>query len=235
MPPVTPAYQRIKAAILANIHSGVWTAGTAIPTEMTLTQEFGVSRMTVNRALKELTDERVLERRQGSGTFVAQAKFSHTFVEIRNIAKDIIDSGQAYRAEVLDKKTFDFKELNSEIATIFYDKPSQVHLIKLIHFADNAPLQLEERWVSADLLPDFLNEDFTQINTSDYLIQKIPLESGHYQILARLADEKTANALQIKPFDAVLELQRTTISQGKIVTFVRMCHAGERYRFLGEL
>ena len=89
MTKAVPAYQRIKSAILDNIHSGKWQAGEAISTEMALAKEFGVSRMTVNRALKELSQERVLERRQGSGTFVAQQQFNHTFVEVRNIAQDL--------------------------------------------------------------------------------------------------------------------------------------------------
>lgn len=233
--PKTPAYQRIKDSILANIHSGEWTAGSAIPTEMELTQAFGVSRMTVNRALKELTDERVLERRQGSGTFVAQAKFNHTFVEIRNIAEDIKGAGKRYKAVVLDKKTFDFKDLEKDIASRFSDKPKAVHFVAIVHFSDDTPLQVEERWVSADLLPHFIEENFERINTSDYLIKKIPLESGHYQILARLADDALADSLQIKAGQAVLVLERTTLSQGKVVTFVKMSHAGESYAFGGNL
>ncbi len=77
MSKVIPAYQQIKEAILDNIHSGLWQAGQAIPPELTLAEQFGVSRMTVNRALKELSEERVLERRQGSGTFVAQQHFTN--------------------------------------------------------------------------------------------------------------------------------------------------------------
>ena len=85
----TPRYLQIKQMILQKIHEGEWQAGEAIAPELTLAQQFGVSRMTVNRALKELSEENVLERRQGSGTFVTQRHFSHTFVEIRNIAHDI--------------------------------------------------------------------------------------------------------------------------------------------------
>ena len=56
MSKVIPAYQQIKEAILDNIHSGLWQAGQAIPPELTLAEQFGVSRMTVNRALKELSE-----------------------------------------------------------------------------------------------------------------------------------------------------------------------------------
>lgn len=87
--PKIPAYQRIKSTILTKIHTGQWAVGSAIPTEMALSREFDVARMTVNRALKELTDEQVLERRQGSGTFVAQQRFNQTFITVRNIAHDI--------------------------------------------------------------------------------------------------------------------------------------------------
>ena len=99
-----PAYQRIKNAILDNIHSGKWQAGEAISTEMALAEEFDVSRMTVNRALKELSEERVLERRQGSGTFVAQQQFNHTFVEVRNIAQDLKSANRDYQAQVVSKR-----------------------------------------------------------------------------------------------------------------------------------
>ncbi len=109
--PKQPAYLTIKHAILANIHAGIWQTGAAIPTEIALSEQFGVSRMTVNRALKELEAERVLERRQGSGTFVAQQQFNHTFVEVRNIAEDIKASHRHYHASVHLLRTISPKQL----------------------------------------------------------------------------------------------------------------------------
>ena len=114
-----PAYQRIKNAILDNIHSGKWQAGSAISTEMALATEFGVSRMTVNRALKELSEERVLERRQGSGTFVAQQKFNHTFVEVRNIAEDLKSANRDYEAKVVSKRAVTASLLDDELRRKF--------------------------------------------------------------------------------------------------------------------
>ena len=67
-----PAYKRIKEHIENLIRSGRLKVGDAIPPESALTEQFKVSRMTANRALRELTDEGVLVRVQGSGTFVAQ-------------------------------------------------------------------------------------------------------------------------------------------------------------------
>lgn len=231
--PKSPAYQRIKSAILTSIHQGKWVVGQAIPTEMALAEQFGVSRMTVNRALKELTDEQVLVRVQGSGTFVAQKQFHHTFIEIRNIAKDITSSGRAYRAQVLCNQTLSFEELPTFVAHIFYKQPQNVHWVKIVHFADNIPLQLEERWVSANLVPDFNKQNFSQISTSEYLLATVALESGHYQIKAEI-NPNSASILGVPPSEALLVLERTTFAYAKVVTFVKMSHIGS-YAFLGSL
>src|SRR3954463_1362799 len=81
----TPIFQRIKDYLLAEIAAGTWKEGDVIPSEQALVKQFGVSRMTVNRAVRELTAEQVLTRRQGSGTYVAQQKYQATLLEIKSI------------------------------------------------------------------------------------------------------------------------------------------------------
>ena len=245
-----PAYQRIKNAILDNIHSGKWQAGNAISTEMALAEEFGVSRMTVNRALKELSEERVLERRQGSGTFVAQQQFNHTFVEVRNIAQDLKSANRDYQAHVVSKRAITASMLDDEMCGKFdldtavvssdseYTHSNEIAVlyeVKIVHFADGQPIQFEERWVDAKKVPQFLEQDFSVVNTSDYLIAKSPLERGSYTIRAVAAPDEIANALQVAPQSPTLVLRRQTYSAGRVLTFVKMWHAGDRYQFTGEL
>ncbi len=233
-----PAYLTIKHAILANIHAGIWQTGAAIPTEIALSEQFGVSRMTVNRALKELEAERVLERRQGSGTFVAQQQFNHTFVEVRNIAEDIKASHRHYHASVHLLRTISPKQLPVAVYQRFLGAqkvPDTLFEIKIIHHANHIPLQYEERWVNANLVPDFIHQDFNQINTSDYLITHLPLETGDYTVSAINAPDEVAKALNIPSKDATLLLSRRTLSQGQVATVVHMWHAGSRYQFSGVL
>jgi len=253
-----PAYQQIKNAILDNIHSGKWQAGKAISTEMALAEEFGVSRMTVNRALKELSEERVLERRQGSGTFVTQQQFNHTFVEVRNIAQDLKSANRDYQAQVVSKrgitatmlndglrrkfglekvaKTSELKSATDINASENIDSEAAVlYEVKIIHFADGQPIQFEERWVDALKVPKFIEQDFSVVNTSDYLIAKSPLERGSYTIRALAAPDEIAALLKISPQSPTLVLCRQTYSAGQVLTFVKMWHAGERYQFAGEL
>lgn len=230
----TPAYLAIKNAILTKIHAGDWGVGTAIPTEMALTHEFGVSRMTVNRALKELTDEKVLERRQGSGTFVAQQKFNHTFVEIRNIAHDILAHNQSYHAQVLTKAVIGHDELPLSAQAVFCQDQT-LFQVDIVHFGDGTPLQFERRFVDLDIIPAFEHQDFHKVNTSDYLISQVPLVRGRYFIEAKPCPIDIAHALSCKTDAPALLLSRYTYSGDKVVTFVQMWHDGENFVFNGEL
>ncbi len=231
----TPAYQQIKQHILHAIHSGQWRTGAAIPTEMRLAEQFSVSRMTVNRALKELTEEKVLQRRQGSGTFVAQQQFNHTFVEVRNIADDIRQTGKTYRAEVIGKKYGELSTLPADMQPLFQQTPKLFQL-GVIHYGDDMPIQYEKRWVDAELVPEFSRQDFTQVNASDYLIHNIPLVKGHYSVQAIHPTGDIADKLNMTRTQAALLLTRYTYSSdNRIVTYVQMWHNGDSFQFSGEL
>ena len=66
-----PLYLQVKRHILDNIGSGKWATSARVPSENDIVKSFGVSRMTANRALRELRDEGVLVRIAGVGSFVA--------------------------------------------------------------------------------------------------------------------------------------------------------------------
>lgn len=66
-----PIYKEIKQALMRRLASGDWKPGEAIPSEARLGQEFGVAIGTIRKAVDELSDENILIRQQGRGTFVA--------------------------------------------------------------------------------------------------------------------------------------------------------------------
>ena len=84
-----PLYQQVKTYIEARIASGQWPPEMKIPSENELVASLGVSRMTVNRALRELAALGHLVRVQGVGTFVATPKPQSALLEIRSIADEI--------------------------------------------------------------------------------------------------------------------------------------------------
>lgn len=227
-----PAYERIKRHVLANIHGGVWREGDAIPTEEALAREFGVSRMTVNRALRELSDERVVERVQGSGTFVAQQKYQATLVEIRNIADEIASRGHTHRSELhLLERT----RAGEVLARRFQVKPGEPLFHSLVvHFENDLPIQAEDRHVNPRIAPDYLAQDFGSQTPNAYLMRVAPLQGVSFEIEACVAPPAIGELLQMAAGEPCLVLHRQTHSQGQVASVVAMWHPASRYRFTGR-
>ncbi len=79
-----PLYLKVKEHILANIASGAWPPGARVPSEHELVQQFSISRMTANRALKELSSDGWLNRIAGVGTFVSEPRARASLVELKD-------------------------------------------------------------------------------------------------------------------------------------------------------
>ena len=100
----TPRYVVIKQSISDAVRDGRLQPGDRVPSEAELVQQFDVSRMTANRALRELQAAGVVVRRAGSGSFIAEPRPIGQMIEIRNIAEEIRERGHAYRARVIQNR-----------------------------------------------------------------------------------------------------------------------------------
>ena len=87
--PALALYEQVKDFIVRRIQDGSWRAGDRLPSESELVAQFGISRMTVNRALRELTEQGRIERVAGVGSFVAEDKPQSTLLQIANLASEI--------------------------------------------------------------------------------------------------------------------------------------------------
>ncbi|MDO8652361.1 MAG: histidine utilization repressor [Undibacterium sp.] len=227
-----PIYQRIKDYLLKEIQSGTWKEGEAIPSEAMLAEQFGVSRMTVNRAVRELTTEQILNRIQGSGTYVAQHKYQATLVEIKSIAEEIRSRGHVHRSELHQLNVVAANEL---MATQFQvDLAYPLFHSIIVHFENDVAIQVEDRWVNSALAPDYLTQNFSAITPNEYLVAVAPLQGVDYRIEAVLPPKAIADMLHISSKEACLVLHRKTLSQGQIATIVTMWHPGNRYQFAGS-
>lgn len=227
-----PAYERIKRHVLARIHDGTWKEGDAIPGEEALAREFGVSRMTVNRAIRELGDEQIVERVQGSGTFVAQQKYKATLVEIRNIADEIAARGHRHRSEL---HRLERTKAGEALARQFGLKAGAplFHSV-VVHFENGLPIQIEDRHVNPAVAPDYLTQDFTSQTPNAYLMRVAPLQRVSFEIEACVAPAEVAELLHIGRGEPCLVLHRQTHSQGKVASVAVMWHPAARYRFTGH-
>ncbi len=227
-----PAYQAIKDHILARIDSGEWGEGSLIPSENELARQFNVARMTVNRALRELTDAQVLTRTKGAGTYVAPPKYQSTLVEIRSIAEEIRARGHQHSSIVL------LLERMTASATLATEMQlaagSEVFHSCLLHLENDQPVQYEERWVNPALAPDYLAQDFTASTPNEYLVRVAPLQRVEYRIEATVPSASISQDLDMSLGEPALLLHRRTWSQGAVASVANLWHPGNRYQFTGH-
>jgi len=227
-----PAFQQIKDYLIAQIHNGAWKEGDAIPSEAVLAKQFGVSRMTVNRAVRELSSEQLLTRVQGSGTFVAQQKYQATLVAIKSIAEEVRARGHIHHSEL---HLLERGKPSAQLLQQFKLAAGQIlfHSV-IVHFENRIPIQVEDRWVNSRLAPDYLQQNFSSITPNEYLMDAAPLQEVHYRIEAVTAPARIADMLEISATLPCLVLHRETISQGQVASIATMWHPGNRYQFAGQ-
>ncbi|MTC47522.1 histidine utilization repressor [Providencia sp. wls1922] len=227
-----PLYLQVKQSIIEKIQAGEWQANDRVPSEAELVVQFDCSRMTANRALRELTAEGLLVRLQGVGTFVAEPKGQSALFEIHSIEDEILARNHQYSCKInkLEKVSASVtlaKELNISPETPVY------HSV-IVHLENDIPVQIEDRFVNALAALDYLEQDFLTITPHDYLSRVAPLTQGEHIVEAVEADDRSARLLQVHVGASCLQITRRTWSQSHIVTSTKLLFPGHRYKLKGS-
>lgn len=220
-------YEQIKAYLRDGIEAGLWQPGEKIPSEFEIMERMGASRMTVHRALRELSAEGMLLRVQGAGSFVQPPAPRSPLLEIHDIAEDITRRGHQHRAEVL---ALDARPARADIAAEFQLRTGQkLFYSETLHFENDAPVQLEERYISPTFAPDYLKQDFTLQTTNRYLQNIAPAVEVEHIIHAVMAMPRTQDLLRLEPHEPCLCLLRRTWTGLGPATRSLLTHPGQRY------
>ncbi len=229
----TAKYSEIKTHILTQIRSGQWQENHRVPSENQLAQEFAVSRMTARRALSELTDAGILTRTQGLGSFVASFKSQSSLLEIRNIADEVQERRSNYSCAAVVLESI---EALAPIAIALGVEPgTQVYHSVLVHYENDAPLQVEERFVNPMLVPEYLQQDFTVTTPHEYLTHVAPLTEARHTVEAITPNTQMCAWLNLYNEEPCLQVIRRTWSEHGIVSFARLVSPGSKYRLGGHL
>lgn len=227
-----PLYQQLKQWIIRQIDDGIWPAHHRLPSEAELVNQFGASRMTIHRALRELMAERILVRMQGVGTFVAERKGRSALFSINSIADEIRSRGHHHHSRVI---LLAQEPVTRELAVALQIQEGQgiFHSI-IVHHEDNVPVQLEDRYVNMQVIPHYLEQDFTKILPYDYLESQAPLTAGEHIVEAVLPLPMECELLALAATEPCLLIRRRTWSGSRSVTYARLLHPGSRHHLQGR-
>lgn len=221
-----PRYRVIKDGILARIRSGELKPGDKLESENEIGNRYGVSRLTAQRALRELVSEGLVRRVQGSGTFIAPPSPAFSLIEVRDLVEEIRARGGDPRSEVLiQRRCVPAPEV---LQLIEMEAGQDVFQTQIVQSMDGVPVALEERFARPDVYPDFLEQDFVGTTVFRYFASRSALGDIENVVHAILPDRRTSHLLDIAAGEPCLHLQRRNWWHGRVVTLTRITYAGQR-------
>lgn len=220
--PVEPktTFRDVKRKVLARIRSNVWAPGALLPSEVELAAEFGCARVTVNRAMRELSDEGVIERRRRAGTRVKISPVRQVRFQMPLVRVEIEATGATYRYACVSRKIV--KAPDWLRARLGLASGVKVMHLECMHYADGRPYQFEDRWINLETVPAAEDADFTINNPNEWLLNNIHFTEAEVRFSATSADEKLGRFLMTSPGSPMFTIDRTTWISGQPVTNVRL-------------
>ncbi|MBA8823517.1 GntR family transcriptional regulator [Saccharopolyspora lacisalsi] len=207
--------------------------GAALPSERSLAERFGVSRLTVREAIGQLVTEGLLVRVRGKGTFTARSRVDSS-LHLASFTEDIRLMGMVPETELLDRaeaapppETAEALKLAPERAAYWLFRQRK---------ADGVPMAVERSWYHPDHAPGLLDQDLTgSLYTLLTRTYGVVLEHGTQTVLADGADSGTARLLGVPPGSAVLVFRRISTARGEPVEDTTSWYRGDLYQVTMQL
>lgn len=225
----TMTWQSVQAEALRRIRSREWLPGARIPDEQDLARELGCARATVNRALRDLAEAGLLERRRKAGTHVALTPVRKATFEIPIVRQDVTERGQRHDYRLIARTVVAADAAAQRAMRL----PPGAPLLQVtaLHLADGAPFCLEDRLINPAAAPGVLDADLSTISANEWLVRHTSFSDGDIEFGAVAATPDLARALDCAPGAALFQMARATWAGATAITTVRLTYApGHRMR-----
>ena len=235
-----PLYYQLENVLREKITSGAFESGEQMPTESDLIKQYGVSRITVRQALQSLTDEGLIERQQGRGTFISNRKsrkkrFSGT-IHLTGSLDELIAMGMETPVKVLEMNRVEADQHEAELLEIKVGTP--LYRLKRLRLNDGKPFGL-----IINYLPDDIGSALTMAELSSGALLHtmetklgLNLDNAMQEIHAELADPYVAKLLDVRVGTALLSIERTVYTnENRPVEFVHTLYRSDLYGYSVKL
>ena len=224
-----PIYMKVYNRLKNQILSGSYPSGSFLPTESELEQIYQVSRTTIRKAVKMLSDEGFLSVRQGCGTMVMDTRTTQNYNQVTSVTESLKKRGY----EVTTASTMiDVIPATREIALdLQIPEETAVARIQRLQLADGNPVTLMENYVEYAKVPDIEKHQGHFVALYQFLEETygLTIDSTRDRISARSADFMEAQVLGIEPKDALLVIHRITYCQDHPVSIDHVRVIGTQY------
>ncbi|GAM66816.1 transcriptional regulator [Vibrio sp. JCM 19236] len=200
-----PRYLQIADTLIERISSGELPAGSMLPTEGELQQEFDVSRVTIRKAMQKLVEKDLLFRQRGSGTYVKAPKAQHNALQLSGFVEEVSAQGKTPSSKIITFELIECDELVAEKLEL--DLGEEVYSIRRLRLIDDEPEVLEHTFLPVALFPD-LSISAMRSSKYDYIekTKGLQIKLSRQSIKPQILDIATANELNIEVSQPVIRL-----------------------------
>ena len=223
-----PLFEEIKDFIKNQIEDKVYKNGDKIPTEMELAKTFNTSRQTVNKALRDLVLDDIIERFPRSGSFVKTTVAQTSILDLKNIEEEINERGNKYSNSIV---SLNIIKANEKIAKILHVvKDEEIYISQMIHKENGIPVRFDTRYIKPTSAKNYIKQDFKETTPAKYLKENCPPDEVTNTIEATMVNEEIKKYLDILHNEPCLKISRIVTSKGKIATYSELYYPSSRYK-----
>jgi GntR family transcriptional regulator len=232
----TPLYGKVEEVLASEIARGDYQPGYQLPSEDELLARFGVSRITVRRAIQNLIHRGMVEIRRGRGTFVLAPKVSHELTKLTGFVEDMDTHGRKASAHVVSQGEV---AANLPVARhLGISRGTRVMRIERVRLADSVPMSFDETYLPLEIGRKIVRNDLRVMPIFTLLEEKygIPLVEADYSLDAAAASAHVAEALHIPEGSPILRIERTSFTtEEKPIDYEILSYRGDLIRFVTRL
>ncbi len=227
-----PLFKQIGRSVTEQILKGFYKQGEKLPSEAKLSEIFSASRQTINKAISELAQNGLVDRKRRAGTIISWQFQERFALPLRDISEEVVTAHRSYAFRVLARRILH----NGRDGATWAALPDGARLLYLetIHTADGQPVQLESRIINIDAVPHVEHETFRAVSPSRWLLGNIPWSEVEHTVRATNADGDLALKLAVAEGAALLVVERRTFHRAQPITVVHLTYPGDRFSINGR-
>lgn len=212
-------WRAVRDEIHHAILDGRYGPGDRLPRDADIAENLKCARSTVQRAMQDLSDSGLVERRRKGGTRVRPEPVTRATLDIPITRREVEQKGGRYGHQLIQRQRMDAPR--NIMATFELTEPHPMLRVEALHLSDGAPYILEDRWISLETVPEMGDLDLSHQSANEWLVLNKPYTRCDLRFYAISADEKIAELLETPKEAPLLVIERTTWIDAAPITTVK--------------
>lgn len=213
------SWKDVRNEIQGKILDSTYAPGDKLPKDEDIARDIGCARATVQRAMRDLSDSGLVERRRKGGTIVRADPVTRAILDIPITRLEVEQKGGIYGYQLL-KKTTDLTPI-PVTANFGLEMPQVMLRIQALHLANQRPYIYEDRWVSLQTVPDLADVDLSKKSANEWLVRNKPYSRCDLRFYAARASDHYSGILGTDVNEALFVMERTTWIHTDPITTVK--------------